>query len=44
MEAKVFMYKKIIYELKTIETKLDQLIALKRADRIKDATKPKGDK
>lgn len=41
-----FKHKEIIAELKTIETKLDQLIAMKKAERLKTATKTtnKGDK
>ena len=42
----IFKDKEIIAELKTIESKLDQLIAMKKADRLKTATKTtnKGDK
>lgn len=41
----IFKDKDIIYELKTIESKLDQLIAMKKAERMKTATKTtnKGD-
>ena len=38
----IFKDKDIIYELKTIESKLDKLIALKKAERMKTATKPNG--
>jgi hypothetical protein len=38
----IFKDKNIIYELKTIESKLDQLIAIKKAERMKTATKLNG--
>ena len=42
----IFKDKEIIAELKTIEGKLDQLIAMKKADRLKAVTKTtnKGDR